>query len=215
MAMSPAHIAGLCAVISILGILFIVALILFYLEQDWAMENPRPAAKSQTTATASAAQGGSTSSGDSSGSMADMRPAATGVASFAQWRAPRSDRVYTTGTRLEDLLSWSALDASIALHAYMRQMDWEERDALLGALPQIANCILGLDPTGGSTSRGWLNEQEVRRQRMPTSWLPSARSSARVLRSTCFATWPVRPPALAPAGLLGPIPGSQAPRYTP
>tara|TARA_B100000524_G_scaffold134284_1_gene66917 strand:+ start:144 stop:2801 length:2658 start_codon:yes stop_codon:yes gene_type:complete len=154
MAMGSKDIAAFVAVFSILGLLLLLAVLLWALEHDW---NAEPTSKAQPAAAAGASQGGNASSGNPSGSTA---PAATGVGSFTQWRSPRSERLYVPGTRLDDLLRWSALDASVALHAYMRQMDWEERDALLGALPQIANCILGLDPTGGTTSRGWLNEQE-------------------------------------------------------
>eukprot|EP00967_Tisochrysis_lutea_P050559 scaffold62234_cov32-Tisochrysis_lutea.AAC.4 len=70
-------------------------------------------------------------------------------------------RVYTTGTRLDELLRWPALDGALALLAYLRNMDWEDKEALLKALPQIANCILGLDTaaSGAAGGRGWLNEQ--------------------------------------------------------
>ena len=71
------------------------------------------------------------------------------------WRGARGGegrRVYTNGTRLDELLRWPALDAAVALKAYVRQMDWEDKETLLTHLPQVTNCILGLDTAAESGS---------------------------------------------------------------
>lgn len=50
----------------------------------------------------------------------------------------QAQRVYTPGTRLDELLTWSSVEATEALYQYILQMEGEEQEALFNALPQVA-----------------------------------------------------------------------------
>lgn len=109
---------------------------------------------------------GTAAGGDGSAPAADTGGAAGAPSASQAWglgtRSGASKRhAYTTGTRLEELLRWPAADGAEGLLAYVRKMDWEDRETLFKSLPQIANVILGLDTaaTGLAGGRGWLNEQ--------------------------------------------------------
>ena len=76
-----------------------------------------------------------------------------GGAGFGSWGSPKRPgdrRVYSSGVRLEELLRWPAVDACRALHAYALEMSGEDTDAFFSALPQITNCVLGLDHANGA-----------------------------------------------------------------
>ena len=94
---------------------------------------------------------------DTNSGVAATATSSTSAAGVAN--KPQKKRVYTSGTRVEELLTWSALESTEALAAYLQQMEGDEREALFSHLPQVANCVLGLDHHGPSSARGWLNEQ--------------------------------------------------------
>ena len=93
-------------------------------------------------------------------SNCQLPPAALGLQSndvtemtFGSWGSPKRPgdrRVYSSGVRLEELLRWPAVDACRALHAYALEMSGEDTDAFFSALPQITNCVLGLDHANGA-----------------------------------------------------------------
>ncbi|KAL3919568.1 MAG: hypothetical protein SGPRY_005580 [Prymnesium sp.] len=64
-------------------------------------------------------------------------------------------RVYTSGTRLEELLSWSSVEATEALYLYILQMEGEEQEVFFNTLPRVAECLTGLD----NSTHAWLNDQ--------------------------------------------------------
>ena len=92
------------------------------------------------------------SSGTGGGGATD--PSANGGgAGFGSWGSPKRPgdrRVYSSGVRLEELLRWPAVDACRALHVYALEMSGEDTDAFFSALPQITNCVLGLDHANGA-----------------------------------------------------------------
>ena len=71
---------------------------------------------------------------------------------------PTKRRTYFRGVRLEELLNWTASEATEALASYATLMEGDEREALFSTLPLIANRVLGLDVQPGAP-KGWLNEQ--------------------------------------------------------
>jgi hypothetical protein len=100
-------------------------------------------------------------SGAGGGGAADPS-ASGGGAGFGCWGSPKRPgdrRVYSNGVRLEELLQWPAMDACRALHAYALEMSGEDTEAFFAALPQITNCVLGLDHANGALNKGWLNQQ--------------------------------------------------------
>ena len=103
-------------------------------------------------------------SGGDGGGAADQS-ANGGGAGFGSWggtkQRPGDRRVYSSGVRLEELLRWPALEACRALHAYALEMSGEDTEAFFSALPQITNCILGLDHANGALNKGWLNQQAL------------------------------------------------------
>ena len=102
-------------------------------------------------------------SGAGGGGAADQS-ANGGGAGFGSWGSPKRPgdrRVYSNGVRLEELLRWPAVDACRALHAYALEMSGEDTEAFFSALPQITNCVLGLDHANGALNKGWLNQQAL------------------------------------------------------
>lgn len=89
-------------------------------------------------------------------------------------------RTYYRGVRLEELLGWTASEATEALVSYATQMEGEEREALFESLPLIANRILGLE-TGPGTPRGWLNEQALMLQEPNRNLRGAAQLAQRLL----------------------------------
>ena len=81
-------------------------------------------------------------------------PGAVGTSS----NVPTKRRTYFRGVRLEELLNWTASEATEALASYATLMEGDEREALFSTLPLIANRVLGLDVQPGAP-KGWLNEQ--------------------------------------------------------
>ena len=103
----------------------------------------------------------SSSSSSSAGSAPNATTSTTNLhAAAAASASTTKKRTYYRGVRLDELLTWSATEASEALAAYVTQMEGDEREALFSALPQLTNCVLGLDHAAGAGApRGWLNEQ--------------------------------------------------------
>ena len=126
-------------------------------------------------------------SGAGGGGAADQS-ANGGGAGFGSWGSPKRPgdrRVYSNGVRLEELLRWPALDACRALHAYAQEMSGEDTEAFFSALPQITNCVLGLDHANGALNKGWLNQQVLYTYPTPTLHLPYTYSTPTTY-STCF-----------------------------
>ena len=67
-------------------------------------------------------------------------------------------RVYSSSVRLEELLRWPAIEAARALRRHTNEMSGDDTEAYFAALDHVANCILGINPTPG-TSKGWFNQQ--------------------------------------------------------
>ena len=105
----------------------------------------------------------SAGAGGSSSSTSAAAPAAGGGGGMlgglmGAGTAAGPQRVYTSGTRLEELLGWpGSVDAPEALYMYISQMEGEEQEALFSALPQVVNCVTGLDTN--NAQRAWLNQQ--------------------------------------------------------
>ena len=125
------------AVIALILMLVAIFIWIDYIDDDGKGNSSAPSSS-----------GGSSSAGTST---ASSRPS-------GGWSAPSKKRVWTSGVRLDELLSWSTLEATEALAAYASQMVGDEREAFYVSLPQIANAVLGLDHGPGSP-RGWLNDQ--------------------------------------------------------
>ena len=65
---------------------------------------------------------------------------------FAQWGSPlgqTAHRVWARGVRLDELLSWGAVEACEALAAYSEQAEGDAREALFSMLPALINVALG------------------------------------------------------------------------
>jgi hypothetical protein len=179
-------------------------------------------------------------SGAGGGGAADPS-ASGGGAGFGCWGSPKRPgdrRVYSNGVRLEELLQWPAMDACRALHAYALEMSGEDTEAFFAALPQITNCVLGLDHANGALNKGWLNQQ-ARTLCLPYTYirtlhltppllltvppLPalvrhcscSSRSAARSSRSSCrrrSSTFSARSPPPPPPPPLQALPSSRPSR---
>ena len=137
-------------------------------------------------------------SGAGGGGAADQS-ANGGGAGFGSWGSPKRPgdrRVYSNGVRLEELLRWPALDACRALHAYAQEMSGEDTEAFFSALPQITNCVLGLDHANGALNKGWLNQQVLYTYPTPTLHLPYTYSTPTLLLPPTLPALPT-PPAKA------------------
>ncbi|KAL1529623.1 hypothetical protein AB1Y20_000565 [Prymnesium parvum] len=143
-------VVGLLALIFLL--LLVVGLVLSFDLLGDSAPDPKPhATPSVATSAESASSSAAGSAGAAGGSMLGGLIGGGGLS--------QPLRVYTSGTRLEELLGWTSVEATEALYMYILQMEGEEQEALFNSLPQVVDRLTGLD--NSKSNAAWLIEQSA------------------------------------------------------